>query len=143
MAVGCRRLANQWLDWQTDSPCPFTGQEVEAFSGGQLQEFLNTLLEAAPLSVTKLEKLEELYQFDRSSNVEIVYRWIRLGIKARWEKVVDAALKLVTEVGRMKFVRPIYRDLYEWEEMRQRAIDTFNANKDRYVIREAEEKAFF
>jgi len=133
LAVGCRRLANQWLDWQTDTPCPFTGQEIKAFSGGQLQEFLNKLLEAAPLSVTKMEQLEELYQFDRSSNMEIVYRWIRLGIKARWEKVVDAALKLVTEVGRMKYVRPIYRDLYEWKEMRQRAIDTFNANKDRMM----------
>ena len=143
MAVGCRRLANQWLDWQTDTPCPFTGQEIKAFSGGQLQEFLNKLLEAAPLSVTKMEQLEELYQFDRSSNMEIVYRWIRLGIKARWEKVVESALKLVTEVGRMKYVRPIYRDLYEWKEMRQRAIDTFNANKDRYVIKETEKRYFF
>ena len=72
------------------------------------------------MSVTKLEKLKELYQFSQSSNVEIVYRWILLGIKSRWEGVVDAALKLVTVVGRMKFVVPIYRDLYEWEEMRQR-----------------------
>ena len=71
----CRGLTNQWLDWQTDTPCPFTGQEVKVFSGGQLQEFLNTLLKAAPLSVPKVETLEELYQFNQSSNVEIVYRW--------------------------------------------------------------------
>ena len=29
------------------------------------------------------------------------------------------AVKLVTEQGRMKFVRPIYRDLYAWEEQRK------------------------
>ncbi len=29
------------------------------------------------------------------------------------------AVKLVTEQGRMKFVRPIYRDLYAWTDMRK------------------------
>ena len=31
--------------------------------------------------------------------------------------------------GRMKFVRPLYRDLYAWEEKRQQAIDTFKAHR--------------
>ena len=31
--------------------------------------------------------------------------------------------------GRMKFVRPLYRDLYVWEEKRQQAIDTFKAHR--------------
>ena len=29
----------------------------------------------------------------------------------------------------MKFVRPLYRDLYAWEEKRQLAIDTFKAHR--------------
>ena len=29
----------------------------------------------------------------------------------------------------MKFVRPLYRDLYGWEEKRQQAIDTFKAHR--------------
>ena len=31
--------------------------------------------------------------------------------------------------GRMKFVRPLYRDLYAWEDKRQQAIDTFKAHR--------------
>jgi len=32
----------------------------------------------------------------------------------------------------MKFVRPLYRDLLQWEEYSQHTIDTFNANKQFY-----------
>jgi len=33
----------------------------------------------------------------------------------------------------MKFVRPLYRDLYAWEEKRQQAIDTFKAHRTQYM----------
>ena len=39
--------------------------------------------------------------------------------QARYEPSVPIALKLLTEVGRTKFVEPLYKDLYEWEEKRQ------------------------
>lgn len=55
----------------------------------------------------------------------------QVGIKARWAKSVAGALKLVTEVRQDEFVRPIYRDLYEW--VRQQAIDNFNLNKDKMM----------
>ena len=35
--------------------------------------------------------------------------------------------------GRMKFVRPLYRDLYAWEEKRQQAIDTFKAHRSVHI----------
>jgi leukotriene-A4 hydrolase len=42
---------------------------------------------------------------------------------------VPLALEFVTEQGRMKYIRPLYRDLYAWEEVRARAIDTFQKNR--------------
>ena len=33
----------------------------------------------------------------------------------------------------MKFVRPLYRDLYAWEEKRQQAIDTFKAHRQVHI----------
>lgn len=38
-------------------------------------------------------------------------------------------LDFVNSQGRMKYVRPIYRDLYAWEAVRQQAIDNFLANE--------------
>jgi hypothetical protein len=34
--------------------------------------------------VGKLKKMEELYQLSKSQNVEIVFRWVRVGIAARY-----------------------------------------------------------
>ncbi len=48
------------------------------------------------------------------SNRLIIGNWF-----CRWPAVVPLAVKLVTEQGRMKFVRPIYRDLYAWTDMRK------------------------
>jgi hypothetical protein len=51
----------------------------------------------------------ELYKLSGSNNSEIKFRWIRLGIRARWEDAIPRAVQMVTEQGRMKFLRPIYR----------------------------------
>jgi len=121
-------LAEKWQNWDVSTPSPF-GNEFENFSPTQKQEFLGTLINGSPLEHAKLEKMGAMYSLDSCSNVEIVFRWIRLGIKARWEPSLAEALKLATVQGRMKFVRPLYRDLYGWEEKRQQTIDTFLAHR--------------
>lgn len=57
------------------------------------------------------------------------YMWLRLCVKSRWEDKVEDALTFATDQGRMKYVRPIFRDLYAWEAMRQRAIDKYMEKK--------------
>ena len=43
-------------------------------------------------------------------NVQVFYcRWLRLCVKAGWEDVFSMAVTFVSEQGRMKFVRPLYR----------------------------------
>jgi len=121
-------LANKWQSWDVATPAPF-GKEFENFSPTQKQEFLGTLINGTPLKHAKLEKMGAMYSLNDCSNVEIVFRWIRLGIKARWEPSVPEALRLATVQGRMKFVRPLFKDLYGWEEKRQQAIDTFQAHR--------------
>ena len=61
-----------------------------------------------------------------------IFRWFRVCIKARYEQIVEKALKFITQQGRMKYVRPIYRDLLSWDKQRDYAIDVFNENKDFY-----------
>ena len=98
-------------------------------SPAQKLEFLGSLISGAPLPVVKVEAMQLLYELDQTNNVELNFRWIRLGLKARWEPSVVAALDLVSRVGRMKFVRPLYRDLYSWEEKRQTALENFLAHR--------------
>ena len=87
----------------------FTSKDLDALSSGQRIEFLAQLLEEAPLSVEKLNKMEQLYNLNANNNSEIKCKWIRLGLKGKWMNAVPRAVEMVTEQGRMKFLRPIYR----------------------------------
>ena len=56
--------------------------------------------------------MEELYKLNVVRNSEIRFRWLRLNLRGKVESAVSGALEFVTEQGRMKFVRPIYRFVY-------------------------------
>ena len=64
---------------------------------------------------------------DHHDGVAMLYRKIIL-LFSCCPKFVQY-FKLYSFQGRMKFVRPLYRDLYGWEEKRQQAIDTFKAHR--------------
>ena len=73
-------------------------------------QFLNEILdEPQPLSITKLVKMQEHYDLNAYTNSEIRFRWIRLGLQGKWQDAIPRAVKMVTEQGRMKYLKPIYR----------------------------------
>jgi len=129
LAEACWELAQAWQAWKPSSQPSDLPHNFLLFSTDQKIEFLMVLTKGVSLSHETLEVMETMYQLTKCPNTEIEFKWLRLGIKARWENAVTPALDLVTRQGRMKFVRPIYRDLYNWQEQRQRAIDTFLTNR--------------
>jgi len=131
LARACWDLAAAWQSWDVTTPANFK-QDYNAFSSNQKSEFLLTLIKDG-LSHEKLEAMAKMYKMEDCSNVEVEFKWIRLGLAAKWDKAVQPALRLATVQGRMKFVRPLYRDLYAWEEKRQQAIDTFKAHRNQYM----------
>lgn len=133
LSAPCYELAAKWQDWKGDTECPLKAEDIKDFLPEQIVEFLNKLMSGTPLSQAAVQKMDELYKFSSSKNTEIIFRYIRLGLAARYDVCVGPAVDLVTRVGRMKFVRPIYRDLFGWPEKRQVALDTFAANKDKMM----------
>jgi len=85
-----------------------------------------------PLSAACLKKLDDLYGLTTVKNAEIRVRWQRLCIRHQAAFIVPHVINFVKEQGRMKFVRPLYRALYGWEEQRQLAVDTFTAWRANY-----------
>ncbi|KAK7476031.1 hypothetical protein BaRGS_00032738 [Batillaria attramentaria] len=126
LAVPCEQLSSRWQAASDADLSSFASSDLKDFSSLQIREFLALMLQAeAPLSVAKLERMESVYHLNEVRNSEIRFKWLRLCLKGQWQAAVPRALEFVTEQGRMKFVRPIYRDLYQWEEARQAAIDNF------------------
>ena len=89
---------------------------------------------ADPLSTDSVQKMDTAYtKISASKNSEIRFRWLRVCIKAKYEKCIDNALAMVTEQGRMKFTRPLYRDLYNWETAREKTVANFKENFDTLI----------
>lgn len=125
LAVVCKDLCKRWSTAADDDLSQFIGDDLKDLSSVQVREFVGLLVEEAPLTVTKVQTMEKLYKLNSVKNSEIRFRWLRLCIKAEWEECIPRALDFVNEQGRMKFVKPIYRDLYNWETARERAIKNF------------------
>uniref|UniRef100_A0A646QDM6 Leukotriene A(4) hydrolase n=1 Tax=Hemiscolopendra marginata TaxID=943146 RepID=A0A646QDM6_9MYRI len=133
LAESSQKLSERWINASTEHLSSFGSSDIKQLTSMQICEFLSLLLQTENFSLEKLKAMQKAYNFSEIRNSEIKFRWIRLGIKSRWTDSIPLALKFVTEQGRMKFVRPIYRDLYSWEDARQKAIDNYNSTRSQMM----------
>ena len=135
LAVQSRDLAAQWQLWNQESPLtPSFQAEYLELSPFQQREFLATLIKSDPaLPAATVAKLDALYGLSNSTNYYILVPFTRLGLAAKWEPSVEKALEIVSSQGTYEFTRPLYKDLYSWEDKRQQAVDTFLLNKEKYM----------
>ncbi|XP_071444884.1 leukotriene A-4 hydrolase-like [Hetaerina americana] len=132
LADACSDLRKRWQCWDVQTECPFTiDGDLKQLSSNQVIEFLAQLVAEteSPLSLEKVKKMQEKYDMNSYTNSEIKFRWLRLCIKARWEEQIEKALEFATSQGRMKFVRPIFRDLRKWDKARDRAIAAYEKQR--------------
>ncbi|KAJ8937319.1 hypothetical protein NQ314_011958 [Rhamnusium bicolor] len=129
LAIIADNLIKKFLQWDGEGVVPITDDDKRHLTTNQIIYFLQIVSEAEAQSIKKLQALNDVFDFDNVKNSEIKYRWLRICVKARWEEKVHVALTWINIVGRMKFVRPLYRDLYQWEDTKKKAVDNFLANR--------------
>lgn len=78
------------------------------------------------LSEEWLNLLETTYGFTGTKNSAILFRLTRLAIKGRHANRLPQIFEFANSNFRMKYVRPVYRDLNFWPEARPLAIENFN-----------------
>jgi aminopeptidase N len=71
--------------------------------------FINQL--PRELSFAQLSELDEVYMFSSSLNAEIFVAWARLTIPQNYPPIFTPLRKFLLEVGRTKFVVPLYKEL--------------------------------
>uniref|UniRef100_A0A8C9VS20 Leukotriene A-4 hydrolase n=1 Tax=Scleropages formosus TaxID=113540 RepID=A0A8C9VS20_SCLFO len=110
----------------------FSDADVKALSSPQLTEFLALLLHQNPLPLSHVKRMQEVYNLNSIKNCEIRFRvemilwvWLHLCVRARWEEAVPLAFQMATEQGRLKYTRPLFRELYNFEKYRQEAVNMF------------------
>lgn len=143
----CYALADKWASLSS-SPSSFTPQksDIDGLSANQLVVFLSRILSSPPeasLSAQNAEAMDRVYGLASSQNVEISSRYFQVGLKARYTGVEEPTAALLGKVGRIKFVRPLYRALEGVN--RELAIKTYRANETFYhpICRGMVEKDLF
>jgi leukotriene-A4 hydrolase len=146
LVKSCYALADKWKlvangsagDWSPKST------DIEGWVANQSVVFLERVQGfAEKLSKEKVLEMGSTYQYDKSQNIELVSRYFSIGLKARVQELYQPSADLLGRIGRMKFVRPLFRLLNEAD--RDLAIQTLEKNKDFYhqICRGIVEKDLF
>ncbi|XP_043642326.1 leukotriene A-4 hydrolase isoform X2 [Drosophila teissieri] len=124
--------------WSSKSVAELTdsAEIKKTISIHQLIDFLGKLIECkdiVDLTESKINLLESTYNLKNSKNAEVRFRLNRLVIRARLIKRLEEVLEFANSNFRMKFCRPIYRDLADWPEAKPAAIRNFVSVKDQMM----------
>lgn len=142
----CYALASKWEALNTGNDTSFkpTSKDIEGWSGNQSVVFLESIQTLAkPLKSELVDLMGKEYAYAKSKNVELVSRYYIVGLKAQDQSVYKPTAELLGTVGRMKFVRPLYKHLKGCDEKLAQA--TFEKHKDFYhpICRDIVEKDMY
>uniref|UniRef100_A0A0N4ZBU2 Leuk-A4-hydro_C domain-containing protein n=1 Tax=Parastrongyloides trichosuri TaxID=131310 RepID=A0A0N4ZBU2_PARTI len=129
----CRHLANVWInatEEDLDKPYFTEANIFNSMSSAEKDTVLDYIRQAEKtVTIKKVKTLTKLYQLDKTENCEIIMSWLRIGLKAEWEDIIDPALHFVSKYGRIKYVKPLYNILFSWSLSKDKAVKTFLKNK--------------
>ena len=133
-------LAALWIDFDAaanPSVAATPSVDISKWTTNQKTCFLDTVLakvdsRKAPLKCATVRAMDAQYAMSATKNSEVLFRFSKLAIGAEDKSILPVALRFVTTVGRMKFVRPLYRALFASEMGRALAVSTFIENRTFY-----------
>ncbi|KAK0943609.1 Leucyl aminopeptidase yscIV [Friedmanniomyces endolithicus] len=147
LADQCYALADKWqalAENHKKSDFKPSAKDIESWTANQSVVLLERLqsLPNHPITPELISLMGSAYGYESSKNVELVSRFYTLGLMSRAESVYKPTAELLGKVGRMKFVRPLYRQLIMRD--RKLAERTFEDNRDFYhpICRGMVEKLF-
>lgn len=115
LAIPCYNLAKRWINaqgkHQDGKSAGFSYADVEELNAGQRVVFLETLESSHFRDADLVESMGELYAFTSTRNAEVAFRYWLLAVTCKQTRLYKSAAAWLGTVGRMKFVRPLFRAL--------------------------------
>lgn len=145
LADACFDLAQKWVDAIKSAPSTasnayfeekFSESDLETWNSQQEVVFIDSISDSPdldwkdPKTHAAVQTIGELYSFSSSSNPEVISRWYHVAVQARVTESYKPLSEWLGTVGRMKFVRPGYRQLNKVH--RQLAVEAFKKNESFY-----------
>ena len=118
--------ARRWADGSV----PASGLDTAGWTTQHWLRFLRSLPE--PLGAERMAGLDSAFGFIEAGNAEILCDWLVLAARNGYDPADRALDGFLTSVGRMKFLRPIYRELVKTEAGRARATEIYSRARQGY-----------
>lgn len=108
-------------------------EQAKAFAAGSVkasaiatqawstQEWLEFLRSLPPLTSAQLGELDRAFHLTQTGNSEILDQWLEMAIEADYAPAYPRLESFLLEVGRQKFIRPLYTALMKTPEGQKRA----------------------
>ncbi|KAM0285659.1 hypothetical protein ACHAQH_001365 [Verticillium albo-atrum] len=123
----CYELAENWKNKDFEP----SSKDVEDLSGNQKLVFLEAVEKFdEPLTPERSEIMGRTYALASSQNAELKSAYYKIALQAKDTTAYQGVTELLGVVGRMKYVRPLYRALNKVD--RDLALKTFEKNRDFY-----------
>lgn len=100
-----------------------TADEAKNWSATEWQLYLERMPRPSPVDVCK--DLDAKYALTISKNAEVLVSWLILACESGYSAVLPRVEELLGQIGRMKYLKPLYRALVERDETKQLAHDLF------------------
>ena len=102
-------------------------------AGWTTQHWLHFLEGIAPrLDAPRMADLDARFGFTRTGNCEILDVWLRLSIQCGYAAADERCEKFLTEVGRRKYLEPLYKELVKTPAGAARAQRIYSVARPRY-----------
>jgi leukotriene-A4 hydrolase len=105
-------------------------EAVKAWTPAEWQLFLERL--PSETSRDTLRVLDERFQFTQSTNSEVLVSWLVAALRAHYAPALERTEALLGEVGRMKYLKPLYSTLHSSKEYQSKAHEIFQMYTERY-----------
>jgi leukotriene-A4 hydrolase len=104
--------------------------ETRAWSAAEWKVYLSSL--PKDLSYEGCEWLDANYHFMESGNSDILCEWLIRAIESGYIPAYPKVRDFLDSVGRMMYLKPLYRALAKREETRKMALEIFSESGSRY-----------
>ncbi|KAK3176883.1 hypothetical protein OEA41_008209 [Lepraria neglecta] len=126
----CYALASKWKNIKAEK-FEHKVQDVKGWGANQVVIFLDSVQAFAhKLDKCETQAMGSVYGYAKSGNIEVVARYFQVALRAKDNSLYKPTAELLGNVGRMKFVQPLYKWLGEAD--RKLAVKTFEKNRDFY-----------
>ncbi|MBB4635124.1 M1 family metallopeptidase [Longimicrobium terrae] len=94
-----------------DRGTPAAQLQTSGWSTQEWQHFLGALPQT--MTAARLADLDRAFGLSRQGNSEILFAWLQMAVRNRYQPAVPALEQFLTSQGRRKFVRPLFAALME------------------------------